>query len=75
MCYFLTVTMTYLKEVCKIGQGADCCRYIVAGKGGIECAKLSTMKPAIDSRVEAGMFVAQADNCEGKEEGVDLSKL
>lgn len=66
--------MDYLKNVCKIGQGADCCRYIVAGVGGITCAKLTEMKVVIDRRVEEGRFTAQGDNCEGKNENIDLPK-
>jgi hypothetical protein len=67
--------MKYLKETCKIGQGAECCRYIVAGKEGITCAKLTPLKSTIDARVESNTFVAQGDNCEGKEEEVILSDL
>lgn len=53
----------YLSEVCKIGQGKACCRYIVAGAKGIECAKTTSLKPTIDARVES--MVAQSDNCDG----------
>jgi hypothetical protein len=70
-----THTMSYLTQTCKIGQGAECCRYIVAGKGGITCAKLTSVKATIDNRVAAGSFTAKADNCQGKEENIDLSKL
>jgi len=65
----------YLKKTCKIGQGADCCRYIVAGAKGITCAKLTPLKATIDKRVELRTFVAQGDNCEGKDENIDISKL
>jgi hypothetical protein len=65
----------YLKNTCKVGQGNSCCRYVVAGAGGITCAKLTEMKDTIDRRVELKRFVASADNCEGKDENIDLSKL
>jgi len=52
-------------NVCKIGQGNDCCRYLVAGPKGFECAKITPMKATIDARVHS--FTAKADNCEGKE--------
>lgn len=52
-------------DVCKIGQGNDCCRYIVAGAGGIECTKHSSLKQQIDARAYAGSMVAISDNCEG----------
>lgn len=57
---------TIIKETCKIGQGADCCRYLIMGCTGFECAKLEHgLKVTIDARVES--MSAQADNCEGKE--------
>lgn len=56
----------HLKAVCKIGGGADCCRFIVAGREGIGCAKHeSELAFQIDLRVADGLFVAIADNCEG----------
>lgn len=65
----------YLKQVCKIGQGAECCRYVVAGQSGIACAKLSEMKATIDDRVAKNLFTAIADNCEGKAENIPLVGL
>lgn len=58
------ITKEYAVETCKIGQGAACCRYVVAGAQGLECAKLSSLRGAIDRRV--GSMVAKGDNCEGK---------
>lgn len=58
-----------LEEICKLGQGADCCRYLmVDGSGsGIGCAKNDpNYKSVIDERVKSGKFVARADNCEGE---------
>lgn len=56
----------YLTKVCKTGRGAECCRYIVAGEGGITCAKHDDLLfDQINRRVEAGVFTAQGDNCEG----------
>ena len=64
----------YLTKICKIGQGAACCRYIVAGGNGISCAKLTGLKTTIDQRVADGKFTATSDNCEGKDEKVILTK-
>ena len=55
----------YLEQICKIGQGSDCCRYVVAGAPGITCAKLSGLKETIDIRVKLGRFIAMGDNCAG----------
>lgn len=56
----------HLKTVCKIGGGADCCRFIVAGASGIGCAKHEPeLAFQINRRVAFGSFVAIGDNCEG----------
>lgn len=54
-----------LREICNVGGGPDCCRYLVSGPGGITCAKLTGLRAEIDRRVAAGMFTARADNCDG----------
>ena len=56
-----------LNEVCKIGQGADCCRYLVVDGDDIDCGKNDPeLKAMIDERVEEGKFTARGDNCEGE---------
>lgn len=64
----------HLKAVCRIGKGADCCRYIVGGAEGLECAKHQpSLKDQIDRRVLWGAFKAVADNCDGlKDEPPDV---
>ncbi len=57
---------TYATDTCKIGQGKDCCRYLVADMTGLQCAKLTVMKHLIDDR--ASRMVAQGDHCVGIEE-------
>lgn len=58
----------YMKEVCKIGQGADCCRYLGAGTTGLECLKVNLVfKAAVDKSWATTDHVAQGDNCEGQE--------
>lgn len=51
-------------RVCKIGQGAACCRYLVL-KPPTCCAKGTSMQPLLDARVAAGKMNAQGDNCPG----------
>lgn len=54
----------YLDDVCRIGQGAACCRYLVVHPyNGFQCAKLTTLRSVIDARV--GRMAAQSDNCDG----------
>jgi hypothetical protein len=57
--------INYVKKVCKLGQEADCCRYLVMG-GGFECVKLSSLKFTIDQRVANNQFIAKGDNCIGQ---------
>lgn len=54
-----------LKNVCKIGQGINCCRYILCRQNGFECGKLTKLKEIIDKRVS--IMVAKGDNCKGLE--------
>jgi hypothetical protein len=54
-------------DICKLGQGQECCRYLIAGSVGFQCAKLdSELKDQLDSRVAKGKMTACGDNCEGK---------
>ena len=58
----------HVRNVCKVGQGEYCCRYLLATKIGFECGKMSSdMKLLLDTRVEAEMQIAISDNCEGKD--------
>ena len=57
------MTDEYLKDVCKLGQGEACCRYIGVGIGrGFWCAKSDPeLKKTIDQLVHN--MNAQGDNC------------
>ncbi len=62
----------YVMDVCKMGQGGNCCRYLAMGKGW-ECLKESSAKSTIDARVKN--MTAQSDNCKGFEiEHYDVTK-
>ena len=57
-----------LKEVCKLGQGSETCRYLGMGIHGFRCFKHNhAMASLINARVESGRFNALGDNCEGEE--------
>ena len=58
--------MEYIKGICKIGQGAACCRYLTMGSGGWCCEKTTSLKQVLDARAVAGTMVALGDNCEGR---------
>ena len=53
---------SYVRDTCKIGQGADCCKYLLAGSNGFECGKLTELRATIDARTDMN---AKADNCDG----------
>lgn len=58
----------HVKTVCKIGQRAACCKYLVMGTKGFECMKINPAdKDMIDKNWANTEHVAQGDNCEGKE--------
>jgi len=54
-----------VKNTCKIGQGSSCCRYLVVGADGFECAKHTRLKQLLDLRAKFGTIHAVSDNCEG----------
>ena len=52
-------------EVCKMGEGAACCKYLAAGEHGLDCLKLQPgFRVQIDAKTD---MVAQSDNCDGME--------
>jgi hypothetical protein len=56
-----------IQHICKIGQGAPCCKYLLCGADGFECGKTDIkMKALIDHKWAHEDHVAQGDNCEGK---------
>lgn len=59
----LSLSKEKLVTTCKIGEGKDCCRYIVCGSEGFYCAKNTSLKEALDSNM--GHMTAMACNCEG----------
>jgi hypothetical protein len=56
----------HVKNICKIGQGYDCCCYLVVGVHGFECAKGTSLANVLDLRVIAETITARGDNCDGK---------
>lgn len=60
----VAVEKAYATDTCKIGQGAACCRYLVVGSLGLECAKLTPLRDVLDARV--GQMSAKGDNCDGR---------
>lgn len=56
----------YTETVCKIGRGAECCRYLTMAPDGWSCEKLSPIGDDLDSRARGGEMSAQSDNCPGR---------
>lgn len=60
------IEMEHVKAVCKIGAGeGKCCRYLIMGSGGFECARHTELSAAIDERADSGQMNAKGKNCEG----------
>ena len=56
----------YVKDICKIGQGAACCRYLALSGGVWSCEKsVPQQKMYLDQRVADGSINARGDNCPG----------
>ena len=54
-----------VKKICKIGEGSRCCRYLMAGKDGFECAHSTPLAKVLDDRAEAKTMIATSINCDG----------
>ena len=62
----MAIPTGYVKNVCRIGKGMDCCRYLLLDADGFCCGRVTpALKIAIDRRVMNGESVAQAVNCPG----------
>lgn len=57
----------YVKNICKVGQGRDCCRYLTMHPDGWSCEKNGTLRKYLDHRVNAEAMTARGDNCQGKD--------
>jgi len=57
----------HIKNVCKIGQGAECCKYLTMSVNGWGCERVNPRnKEVIDQKWATEEHVAQGDNCEGQ---------
>jgi hypothetical protein len=61
------LTEDHINNVCKIGQGIDCCRYLTLGGSprGFNCEKGTGVGILLDDRVRNGQMIARGDNCPG----------
>jgi len=60
------------RAVCKIGQGAECCIFLVGGSKGLECAKFSELAQSLLARKAAGsMSAGRVGNCRLIPEGLN----
>lgn len=67
------VTLVSRKDaigICKLGQGADCCIWLVAGADGFECLYhnrsegRNLLGETLEERWKAGKTVAKRDGCD-----------
>lgn len=54
----------HAKDICKIGQGPECCSFLMMGAGGWQCAKDD---PFMESQIimRRPTMKAKGDNCPG----------
>jgi len=60
------VTDDHAKTVCKIGHGAECCRYLTMSPKGWSCERMTPLRRLIDKRVADNQFNARGINCGGR---------
>lgn len=61
----MSMNETFIADTCKRGQGADCCSFLVMGRGGFECAKGTEAEPVLVERRKSKSINAMGDNCSG----------
>ena len=55
-----------IKTLCKPGDGAATCSFLLAGRGArFSCSKGTAFQATIDNRRAAGTMGAKGDNCSG----------
>lgn len=55
---------THVMEVCKLGKGSTCCRFL-SFSHGFCCEKKSDIAGLLNARANAGTMRALGDNCSG----------
>jgi|688.fasta_scaffold38826_9 hypothetical protein len=56
----------HTESVCKVGQGAKCCKYLIMAMNGWECMKADPAdKKLIDDFYSDSTHNANGDNCNG----------
>ncbi len=56
-------TPEHVQDVCRIGEGADACKYLGRSRDGFTCLKvIPAHKAMLDARTNMN---AQGDNCDG----------
>ena len=69
------LTAEHLKNVCRFGQEALTCSFLVVGEGGYSCSKGTPVEAIIIQRRKSGSIQARGDNCKGKTGQVDSSEV
>lgn len=47
------------KSICKLGQGENCCAFLVAGPDGFECVRMTDLSAMILDRLDKGTMNAK----------------
>lgn len=47
------------EEICKLGQGPECCAFLVVGPDGFECCKMDILGNNIRERLLLGSMIAE----------------
>jgi hypothetical protein len=65
----MPLSPSVVQDICKMGQGNNCCRYLIVDPGiGFTCAKLTSLRVTIDIRANNNQMTAISDNCDGYKE-------
>ncbi len=70
----MSIADKHVENVCRMGQGPDCCRYLVFGGDGAGCIRGSGLQALMDRRADAGEMTALGQNCNGWDEETNTEK-
>lgn len=61
------ITDEHVRDVCKVGKGAQCCRYLTTAGAHWSCEKHSALAELIDALIDSRIDMhGRSDNCEGR---------
>lgn len=72
------LTKKHLDEICRVGKGKSCCRYLTFNVKGFSCARVdgnTYLAITLDDRVRENTMTTQGSNCGGRYNPLQIVEL